>query len=412
VAGAGDVGGQPIYPAMSPKVLAVGGTNLLLDSAGNYDSESAWSSGGGGISAYEPRPAYQDGWFASSAMDLPYANRRRHPINRAGPDVAYSADAVSVRDTYGFSDGWTSAAGTSSGAAQWAAIVAIVDQGLAAQGLGSADGGSQFLPALYGLSTPPTINAHDLHDITTGSAGNNPAKPGFDLATGLGTPVANNLIPDLVSQIGSSPNTTGTTSGSSNGGTVGVDLVGTAAHQGQAPRTAPVTPQVQLLIELLVGSFALSRPNGQAVIPAANVLTVSAAPRSSPESNLSTPASSFYPLTPPRLANSNMEAQSADVMPPADAPDNRGGADQRRDAPRPAPAPGQAAITAAPCDEWFAHGDWFRAMSDPEVEARDDGKAWGSSVNPVAIAVIVVGLSPWWRARKEEAETYPRRSGE
>ena len=37
----------------------------------------------------------------------------------------------------------------------------------------------------------------DFHDITTGSNGN-PAKVGYDMATGIGTPVANNLVPDFV----------------------------------------------------------------------------------------------------------------------------------------------------------------------------------------------------------------------
>ncbi len=53
-------------------------------------------------------------------------------------------------------------------------------------------GYSQTLPALYSLP------AADFHDIVNGNNGD-PAGPGYDLATGLGTPVANRLVPDLVS---------------------------------------------------------------------------------------------------------------------------------------------------------------------------------------------------------------------
>ena len=51
-------------------------------------------------------------------------------------------------------------------------------------------GYTQTLPALYSLP------AADFHDILYGNNGD-PAGPGYDLATGRGTPVANLLVPDL-----------------------------------------------------------------------------------------------------------------------------------------------------------------------------------------------------------------------
>ena len=50
-------------------------------------------------------------------------------------------------------------------------------------------GSPQTLPALYSLPA-------DFHDVTTGSNGY-PAGPGYELATGLGTPQANLLVPAL-----------------------------------------------------------------------------------------------------------------------------------------------------------------------------------------------------------------------
>ena len=47
----------------------------------------------------------------------------------------------------------------------WAAIVAIADQGLAINGLGSLDGASQLLPEIYSMP------ASNFHDITSGNNG-------------------------------------------------------------------------------------------------------------------------------------------------------------------------------------------------------------------------------------------------
>jgi hypothetical protein len=81
--------------------------------------------------------------------------------------------------------------GTSAAAPQWAALVALADQGRGLIGFTSLDGPSQLLPALYLL--PP----NDFHDITSGSNGNS-ATTGYDLATGLGTPRAQLVISGLV----------------------------------------------------------------------------------------------------------------------------------------------------------------------------------------------------------------------
>ena len=78
---------------------------------------------------------------------------------------------------------WWSVGGTSAGAPQWAALIAIANQGRALQGLGSLDGRGQTLPALYQM---PSEN---FNDIVTGFNGGH-ARPGFDLVTGHGSPRA------------------------------------------------------------------------------------------------------------------------------------------------------------------------------------------------------------------------------
>ena len=46
VAASGDGGAPAYWPAVSPDVVAVGGTVLTLDAQDNYASETAWSGTG------------------------------------------------------------------------------------------------------------------------------------------------------------------------------------------------------------------------------------------------------------------------------------------------------------------------------------------------------------------------------
>ncbi len=92
-----------------------------------------------------------------------------------------------------FSDGgWVVVGGTSAGAPQWAGLLAIVGQG---RSLAKKASLANAQVAVYGLRG-------DFHDITAGSNGFG-AGPGYDFATGLGSPKADSLIPDLVNYVGS-----------------------------------------------------------------------------------------------------------------------------------------------------------------------------------------------------------------
>jgi subtilase family serine protease len=180
------------WPASSPNVLSVGGTTLAVTASGAFAGESAWnlsyqpsygwSGGGGGYSRVYGEPSYQLG------------------VQRTGlrtvPDVSYDAGSyISIYDSdpnlrgLGMNPGWNMVGGTSAGAPQWAAQIAEVDQGRALVGLRPLDGASQTLPGIYAFSSA-------FRDITTGSNGYS-ATPGYDLATGLGTPVAYVLASDL-----------------------------------------------------------------------------------------------------------------------------------------------------------------------------------------------------------------------
>ena len=168
---------------MSPNVVAVGGTTLSVDSAGDYLGESGWSGSGGGISTEQSQPAYQKGLVTQSSTA------------RTIPDVAFDADpnsGVSIYDTYDFGSSapWITVGGTSVASPCFAGIIAVVDQGRSLVGGASLDGATKTLPQLYALP------AAAYHDISTGNNGY-AAGPGYDLVTGIGSPVANVLIPKL-----------------------------------------------------------------------------------------------------------------------------------------------------------------------------------------------------------------------
>jgi hypothetical protein len=100
VASTGDYGAaDPEYPAFSPNVVAVGGTTLTLNADNSYNSETGWGyqsasvgafiGSGGGLSLYEPEPAYQQGVQSTGS--------------RTTPDVSFVADpatGVWIADPY------------------------------------------------------------------------------------------------------------------------------------------------------------------------------------------------------------------------------------------------------------------------------------------------------------------------
>jgi len=174
VSASGDNGQPASWPATSTHVVAVGGTTLRLGKKSRYRGESAWSGSGGGVSLYQ-------GTYA--------------------PDVAYDADPKSGFSVYDSTSGggWQTVGGTSAGCPQWAALIAIADEGRGLAGLPSLDGPSETQGALQNM------RARNFNDITTGANSNYAAQPGYDLVTGRGTPIAYRVIPALATFQGTAP---------------------------------------------------------------------------------------------------------------------------------------------------------------------------------------------------------------
>ena len=230
LASSGDSGWPGAYPAYSPYVIAVGGTTLTLNfndgaPVDSIQSELAWSTqarqgstmyqpgsgSGGGTSQYEPEPPYQ--------MDVQSTGKRTIP------DVALDANpdtgcAVVDSPDYGAGTPWNSIGGTSLACPIWAGLMAIVNQGRVLAGeptlnstaINGAPQAEQALSLLY------TLPSSDFNDITVGlnittvaNSGiyrNNPildgqtngfyAMPGYDEVTGLGSPIANLPVPQMI----------------------------------------------------------------------------------------------------------------------------------------------------------------------------------------------------------------------
>jgi kumamolisin len=166
------------YPATSPYVVSVGGTNLALDGTFAYSGETAWAGSGTGCSAHFARPSWQIGVGAATCS------------GRAEPDVAADADAATGAYVY-YNGGAAQVGGTSLSAPLWAGMTAVWNQA-------NADASRPLVgfaaPLLYEFGNNPSVYNQVFHDVTSGSAGGNPAGPGWDQVTGWGSPNLANLI--------------------------------------------------------------------------------------------------------------------------------------------------------------------------------------------------------------------------
>jgi subtilase family serine protease len=200
------------WPDSDPLVTAVGGTQLHFTARGTPAAPTVWNdtysretneftagdpgpnplASGGGTSLFFTRPGYQD-----SVRDVVGGSR-------GVPDISMSAACNGSVDTYstyrGAPAGWSPECGTSEATPLFAGIVALADQ-VAGHPLGLIN------PALYRLAAegkPGIVHVTSgdntvsftqdgREQMVTGFG----ARPGYNLATGLGTVNAPYLVPEL-----------------------------------------------------------------------------------------------------------------------------------------------------------------------------------------------------------------------
>ncbi|MBA3825392.1 MAG: S53 family peptidase, partial [Ktedonobacterales bacterium] len=179
------------FPSDDPWVTSVGGT--MVETDGTQFREVSWPASGGGFSAFNAMPAYQQG--VTATLPAPFSGKR------GVPDVAGNAYSK-TQLIFNIAGKWQPVGGTSASAPLWAALIAIANQ-MAGCNLGFIN------PALYQIGLSDKA-AHDFHDITVGN--NNAdangvavqgfnAGPGWDAVTGWGSPNAPSLLPDLIAAI-------------------------------------------------------------------------------------------------------------------------------------------------------------------------------------------------------------------
>jgi hypothetical protein len=222
-------------PASQPYVLSVGGTTIddatQPPSEHVWDDGAAWGAGGGGISQSWAMPSWQQPvantadnptdianaeafesqtkaesapfttlTFCDGTLGLPSGT-----LCRETPDVSAQADeftgAVTIYGkslSYGSLGGWTTIGGTSSATPIWAAVLALVnasptcsvDKINGVQDVGFAS------PLLYAIAADPTAYSRSFNDVVSGNNDDFgldnglvfPARAGFDMASGLGSP--------------------------------------------------------------------------------------------------------------------------------------------------------------------------------------------------------------------------------
>ncbi len=179
---------QTIFaPTDDTNCTSVGGTSLTTSSPGGpWQSETTWRGSGGGISPHYPIPGYQLG-INMSAIGGSTAQRNI-------PDVSILADTVLF---WYLKDGQSgTVGGTSAASPLWAGFTALINQQALANGRGTIGSMNQAAYAI-GKSANYTNLFHDIttgNDTNSGSPANFFAYPGYDLATGWGSPNGAALI--------------------------------------------------------------------------------------------------------------------------------------------------------------------------------------------------------------------------
>ena len=324
---------QVQYPASDPYVTAVGGTSLLapgdevtwnscqgqesLICASDYQGQAA---GGGGLSQYESRPSYQPAVLQWSTTQ-PCGTSCREV-----PDIAANAGVGMVLYSGGQ---WNVGDGTSFAAPFVAGLVADRNQGCA-----SLTG--QFNPALYqlaahgGYGTALTDITSGNNDMTGSHNGLYQAGPGYDGATGLGSPVFSGLTcPEVTSVVpaDAAPGSTVTVYGTGLEGTTisfgSVAAVATAESATTATVTVPSGSGTAAISAAgILGQGTLSAPFSYASTASSGTAptTTSTSTTSGPTSTSTTPTSTAPTSTAPTSTSPTSTA-----APPAPACVTRSG---------------------------------------------------------------------------------------
>ncbi|HEX4109291.1 MAG TPA: S53 family peptidase [Solirubrobacteraceae bacterium] len=206
-------------PADQPDVTGVGGTRLTLSTTNTRVAETVWNdsygSSGGGPSPYWTMPSWQystlsaRGWLPGSADAGPAIcpsplNSASNGYCREVPDVTADGDPSTGYVIY-WADTWTHVGGTSGAGPLWAGLTALADSCRASAGRGPL---GLMNPTLYSIAASAGTYSQAFFDVTqgnddwlSGAPGGFTAGPGYDMASGLGAPIAGTGATGVVDQL-------------------------------------------------------------------------------------------------------------------------------------------------------------------------------------------------------------------
>jgi subtilase family serine protease len=192
-------GSAEAWPADDAYIVSVGGTDLITAGAGGlWQSETAWSGSGGGVS---PDNIAIPSW--QQLVGVINSSNEGSTTYRNGPDVSANANFtfyVCADQTACTANEW---GGTSFAAPMWAAYMALVNE----QAVANHNATLGFInPSIYSFGVGSGYSA-DFHDIISGTSGSYSAVTGYDLVTGWGSPNGSGLV-NALSVIPTSPNFT------------------------------------------------------------------------------------------------------------------------------------------------------------------------------------------------------------
>jgi pseudomonalisin len=172
------------YPASSPYVIAVGGTNLFTNADFTYDFETGWEASGGGISYFENPPFWQSYTGSGTLPIVPSAEGSAVGVGRGVPDVSMCAGGsfLAICSANVFVSGTATLIGGTSlssplAMGSWARIQTAHQNKLGYAG-----------PLIYQLANGgPSPSSPDFNDVILGGNGLFTALPGYDYVTGLGS---------------------------------------------------------------------------------------------------------------------------------------------------------------------------------------------------------------------------------
>jgi pseudomonalisin len=189
----GAPGGVPMveYPAASPYVVAVGGTDLFSNADGTYLGENSWEAGGGGLSQFEYSPYWESPTQPVGTTAVGYSYRGL-------PDIAMDASIETGYLVYSSAQATNGSctpcieAGTS--------LASPLAAGAFARMQSAHNNSLGFAPLLFykiytnnpnssegSAGPPPTSLVGGFHDILSGTNGAYTALPRYDYTTGLGS---------------------------------------------------------------------------------------------------------------------------------------------------------------------------------------------------------------------------------